>query len=141
MAINDRADLGAALLIERLVREAYSERGPGSITPLQWAILRALGRSGDFSATQGWITRFVNVTAAPVSRSIRALERHGAVITQRDPEDGRQVIVTLTTSGHELLAKDPILTISRRISDLEGNQKVALRHALQHLFLAQVATD
>lgn len=141
MAINHRADLGAALLIERLVREAYSERGPGSITPLQWAILRALGRSDDYSATQGWIARFVNVTAAPVSRSIRALERHGAVITQRDPEDGRQVIVTLTSSGHELLAKDPILTISRRISDLEGNQKVALRHALQHLFLAPVVTD
>lgn len=139
--MNQRSDLGAALLIERLVRDAYSERGPGAITPLQWAILRALGRSEGNSASQGWISRFVNVTAAPVSRSIRALERHGAVISQRDPQDGRQVIVALTESGYELLKNDPILTISRRISGLDGDQKVALRDALQHLFLASVATD
>lgn len=136
MAIDRRSDLAAALLVERLVRDAYSDRGPGSITPLQWALLRALGRARDSAYTQSWLARFVGVTAAPASRSLRALERHGAVESKRDPQDGRQVLVSLTPRGRELLEEDPILAISARIARLDDAEKVAFRGALQHLFMS-----
>jgi len=130
---DDRSDLAAALLLERLVREVYTDRAPGSVTQLQWAILRAISRAGDGGCTQNWIGRFVGVTAAPVSRAIRALERHQAVTTRRDDDDGRQTIVELTTIGHDLLKSDPLLAITGRLSRLDDSDKVAFRRALQHL--------
>lgn len=136
MATEDRSDLAAALLMERLVREAYSDRGPGSVTPLQWAILRTIGRVAPGPCPQSWIARYVGVTAAPVSRAIRALERHGAVATGRDPDDGRQINVELTRTGREMLREDPILAIAARIRHMDPDQKVAFRSALQHLFVA-----
>lgn len=140
MAGNDRSDLAAALLMERLVREAYTDRGPGSVTPLQWAILRTIGRIDPGPCPQGWVARYVGVTAAPVSRAIRALERHGAVTTQRDADDKRQINVSLTPAGKDLLADDPIMAITARIQRLDPDQKVAFRRALQHLFVAPERT-
>jgi len=135
MVGDDRSDLATALLMERLVREAYLDRGPGSVTPLQWAILRAISRAAPKPSTHGWIARFVGVTAGPVSRAIRALERHGAVATHRDAQDGRQVIVELTEIGREFLDNDPILAICGRLNRLGSDEKVAFRRALQHLFV------
>ncbi len=141
MCESDRINLATALLIERLVREAYADRAPGAITPLQWAILRTISRASGEGCTQGWIARFVGVTAAPVNRALKALERHDAVTLQRDASDGRQVIVGLTRFGQDLLKKDPILTISKRLARIEPDKRVEFRHVLEQLFGTSAAIE
>ncbi len=141
MSESDRINLATALLIERLVRDAYADRAPGSVTPLQWAILRAILRAKADPCTQGWISRFVGVTAAPVNRAIKALERHGAVSLRRDENDGRQMIVELTPTGYELLKRDPILVISRRLDRLEPDKRVEFRRVLQQLFVGGITIE
>ncbi len=135
MVERNRSDLATALLIERLVREAYSDRAPGSVTALQWAILRAIDRAGSDGCTQNWIAGFIGVTAAPVNRAIAALERHNAVTRERDALDGRKSVVKLTKTGRSLLENDPIFAITARIARLSALKKVEFRTALQQLFL------
>lgn len=135
MTSNERSDLAAALLIERLVREAYIERAPGSVTPLQWSILRALKRVGDKGCTQSWIASFVGVTAAPVNRAVKALQRNGAVTMNRDASDGRKTVVKLTPHGISLLEDDPIFSITTRLDSLDLKKKVDFRKALQQIFV------
>lgn len=140
MNTNERSDLAAALLIERLVRESYTERAPGAVTPLQWAILRAVKRCGDDGCTQNWIASFVGVTPAPVNRAVKALQRNEAVNVCRDTTDGRKTIITLTSQGLELLDKDPIFSITDRLNRLESSEKKAFRKTLQQLFIDAHAT-
>lgn len=131
----DRSTKAAALLVERLVRDAYSDRTPGSVTPLQWAILRCLSRARPEIKTQSWIAAFVGVTPAPVSRTLRALAARGAVMLERSSTDGRQTVVTLTEAGAVLLADDPILAISSRIADLDDDDQIAFRRVLERLVM------
>lgn len=135
MDAGERSDLAAALLIERLVREAYIERTPGSITPLQWSILRAVKRAGEDGCTQSWIVNFVGVTPAPVNRAVKALQRNGAVDMCRDASDGRKTVVTLTSLGVKLLEEDPIRSITTRLNRLDLPRKAEFRQALQQIFI------
>lgn len=135
MDSNERSDLAAALLIERLVRESYTERAPGAVTPLQWAILRAVKRTGNKGCTQNWIANFVGVTPAPVNRAIKALQRNETVNVGRDASDGRKTVITLTPQGLAMLDKDPIFSITARLNRLDSAEKRAFRNTLQQLFI------
>lgn len=130
-----RGDMAAALLIERLVRDAYSDRAPGSVTPLQWAILRTVKRARPDNCSQNWIARFVGVTAAPANRAIKALQRHGAVTISRDHNDSRKTIISLTAEGEVMLQDDPIHSITRKLAKLDAHKKVEFRNILQQLLL------
>ncbi len=136
-----RSDLATALLIERLVRDAYSDRAPGAVTPLQWAILRAVSRARPEDCNQNWIAGFVGVTAGPANRAIKALERHKAVTIERDPQDARKTIIALTPAGKMMLDQDPILRITRKLAKLETHKKVEFRSMLQQLFLASAENE
>lgn len=131
----DRSDLAAALLIERMVRDAYPDRTPGAISALQWSILRGLARTEPQEKTPSWLAGFVGVTAAPISRALQSLERRGLIRTLRSASDARQTVVRLTENGESALANDPIRAISRRIGRLPEADRVAFKELLRKLML------
>lgn len=132
----DRRDIAAAVLLEKLVADCYQDRAPGSVSRLQWSILRCLGRAEPAEKTSGWIARYVGVTAAPTSRAIRALEEHGLVTLSRSAQDGRQLIVELSDAGQEALSRDPLLRLAGSISKLGETDRISLQRIVQILGLS-----
>ena len=134
---NMKAEVAAAVLIEQMIRDAYSDRAPGQMRPLQWSILRCLARTDPAVKSQSWIARFLGITAAPVSRAVHTLERRGLVVLRRRPEDARQTEVVLTDEGHATLGEDPILKIARRFSRLDEEDKIRLKKLIAALALEE----
>ena len=134
---NMKAEVAAAVLIEQMIRDAYSDRAPGQMRPLQWSILRCLARSEPTVKTQSWIARFLGITAAPVSRAVHTLERRGLVTLRRRPEDARQTEVVLTDEGITTLGDDPILKIARRFARLSEEDKKRLKRLIAALALEE----
>lgn len=86
--------LHSADLVEDCLREALTPLG---IRPKQARVLYALDRIG--SATQIRVAREVNVTAGSMSTMIARLEKLGLLTRQRDPDERRRDVLTLTESG------------------------------------------
>ncbi len=128
-----KSDLAAALLIEKVVRDAYSARRPGEVQPLQWAILRYLQRAEDTQRTPTWIARYVGVTAAPVSRALKTLEARGAILTSPSQRDARSIDVRLTPLGEALLREDPIRYVAAQIAHLPEDERAHFKQTLQTL--------
>lgn len=63
-----------------------------------------------------------DVTKQAVAQALRACEQHGWVAYAPDPTDGRAVLVSLTTAGHEAVAlgRDALRQVQRDIEDRVG---------------------
>ena len=95
------SELAAAVLLERLIRDSYGPRRSSDIQPLQWAILRHLERCGAERTNLSAVTQGVGLTLSPVSRAVSTLADRGLVKRVSNPENAREVLVTLTPLGHE----------------------------------------
>jgi DNA-binding MarR family transcriptional regulator len=114
---DDRGDLAAALLIEKIVRGTYTKNST-EVQPLQWSILRYLERAPEPRCTMTWIRSFLGLTHAPVVRAIKTLVNRGLVEQLDNPSDARSNILRLTHKGCETLAFDPMLSVALRIQKL-----------------------
>lgn len=130
---HDRSDFAAALLIEKLAHDAYTERAPGAISRLQWAIMRCLTRGDPKEKTPTWISNFVGVTLAPVSRALHSLEARAYVTLARSVEDARQTVVALTAAGRAALEEDPLIPLAQSIARLPDEERSYLKDALQQI--------
>ncbi len=131
METGDRSDLAAAILIDKLLNDAYVDRGPGQISRLQWSILRCLARATPEQKTPTWIARFVGLTLAPVTRALDSLNRRGLIVRTKSASDGRQTTVSLTGSGRQILDLDPLKSLAALISRLPEDQKNQFKQTLQ----------
>ena len=123
-----RSDLAAALLIEKIVRETYASARSKEIQPLQWSILRYVGRSTEQECTMIRIAAYLGLTHAPVVRAIKTLVKRGLIDQKPNPFDARSHVLSLTELGYEKLATDPILGVVERIQRLpEGEREVFKR--------------
>lgn len=109
--------------LEMLVREALPVRGPGSLHPRQWAILRHLAEAGPGAQPIGQIARDLGVTHAPASRAVATLAGAGLVCVVIDPGDRRVRYVQLTSAGTRVLEDDPIRRMSAAIEELDSSQR------------------
>ncbi|MBI5260983.1 MAG: winged helix-turn-helix transcriptional regulator [Bradyrhizobium sp.] len=80
------------------VAEVYATRF--SLTRQEWRILAALGGRSDVPTKE--IGRLTTLDKMNVSRAMQSLEARGIVSRTRDPNDGRERIVSLTPSGRSL---------------------------------------
>ena len=86
------------LVSSRILRTRTSSE---QISASQYSVLAFLDRSG--SATPGAIAEFEHVSPPVMTRTLDRLETAGLVARAAHPGDGRQVLVTLTATGADLV--------------------------------------
>jgi DNA-binding MarR family transcriptional regulator len=75
---------------------------PGGLTPTQFSVMNMLDRLG--TCTQNQLGRYVGMDAATAKGVVDRLAAKGLLQTVPDPDDARQLIVSLTDDGIALAA-------------------------------------
>jgi DNA-binding MarR family transcriptional regulator len=118
--------------VELVVRSHLDELlKPSGITALQYTSLTVLERHDGLSAAQ--LARVSFVTAQSVADVIRAVETRGLVRRERNPRNRRELLILLTESGRDLLARHagPVRELEERmVRDLTAHQTDQFRQAL-----------
>lgn len=90
--------LVAVVAVKRALYAGTAGTDPGVFPVLHW--LAASGPS-----RQGPLAEGLGLDVSTVSRHVRALVRDGLVAAQRDPDDGRATVLTVTEQGRQRLAE------------------------------------
>src|SRR5262245_23754522 len=137
-----RTDAGLAaelrLSVMRLRRRLANERHPDNELSLgAMAVLGCLYRNGEM--TVGELATFEKVQPPSMTRTVNCLEE-GAYVTRRPHDtDGRQVLVTLSDLGRDIVLADRDRRdawLAQRLRELTPDERAALRKAapiLAHL--------
>lgn len=118
------------LTIARLARRIRSQRASDDISDGQLAVLFGLQQHGALSI--GDLSTRERVTPPSMNRIVNALEDAGLVSRGSSPDDGRKVIVTLTTTGSELVQETlrrRDAWFAQRLSQLDPEKLAILRAA------------
>jgi DNA-binding MarR family transcriptional regulator len=94
------------------------------------AVLGLLRREGD--QTIGQLAAAERVRPPSMTRTVSCLESEGLVQRRAHPTDGRQVVISLTGQGEELLAAERRRRdawLARRLRELTPDERAALRQA------------
>jgi DNA-binding MarR family transcriptional regulator len=91
-------DLRAA--IRRTARRMRTEAPVTQVTPSQYSVLSALKHG---PSTVSALAEREHVSSPAITRSVTALEARGLVDRVTDPGDRRQVLVSLSAQGGEML--------------------------------------
>jgi DNA-binding MarR family transcriptional regulator len=121
--------------IARLSRRLRALRGPGGggagdLSITQFAALAAIERRG--SMTPRELADHEKVQPPSMTRVIAFLEERGLVERRPHPTDGRQVVLTATDAGHDVLAaarREKEAWLSRRLEELTPEEREILRRA------------
>jgi DNA-binding MarR family transcriptional regulator len=117
------------LSVMRLSRRMRQERS-SSLSPTQIATLATLERHG--TMTLGELAAAERVQPPSMTRVISFLADSGLVARSAHPTDGRQVIVSLTPAGAELLATDRARRdewLAERLAALSVDELAAISRA------------
>ncbi len=128
------APLEIAKLLEHSARRIYKERGPRSIHPGQWAVLRFLASAKDHQKDLNGVAAHLGITPAPASRALAALEEKGLVIGEVRADDRRKRQMTLSPEGRSILENDPMLRLEKIIEALPEEHQNTLQSSLQTIF-------
>ena len=119
------------LSVMRLRRRLTAERDPHNTLSMgSMAVIGVLARLGDH--TLGELAAAERVRPPSMTRTVNCLERDGYVERRPHPDDGRQVVVSVTDSGLAVLAADRARRdawLARTLSDLTPEERAALRAA------------
>ena len=72
------------------------------VTPTQWAVLAKLSEVGPL--TQNLLGRMTAMDAATVKGVVDRVTSRELVTAEPDPQDGRRLVIALTSAGHWLVA-------------------------------------
>ena len=130
-----RTDAGLAaelrLSVMRLRRRLAHERDPGNELSLSaMTVLGCLHRRGEM--TVGELAAAERVQPPSMTRTVKLLETGGYLTRRAHDTDGRQVVVSLTDHGRDLVRADRARRdawLSRRLSELTPEQRAVLRQA------------
>jgi DNA-binding MarR family transcriptional regulator len=112
------SDLRLALgRVARRLRRIYVDAAEG-VSFLELAVLQRLERSGP--AAPGALAGDEGVTSAAVATALTSLAGAGLVRRDRDPQDRRRVIVTITPAGRATLQARESASIDRIEAVLGG---------------------
>jgi len=90
--------------VMRLARRLRAERADHGLTLSQLSVLTGLQRHG--SMTPGELAAHERVRPPSMTRTVAALVDLGLIERAPHPDDGRQVLLTLSEQGRVLLAAD-----------------------------------
>ena len=117
------------------VAEVYADRF--ALSRQEWRILAALGEQPRLPTKE--IGRLTTLDKMNVSRAMQSLEARGIVSRSRDPEDGRERIVTLTAGGRALYRKivpDALAREAELLDVLSAAEIDTLDRVMDKLFAA-----
>jgi len=109
------------------------EREYGLTVP-QLNVLWAVGAPGRVPI--GQVAEKISLSGATVTNIVDRLEEHGLIVRERSQGDKRQVLLSLTGKGREVLAGGPQpfhKCFPERLSRLERWQQTELLAAVQHV--------
>lgn len=95
------AELRRVLLVSSRVLRSHT--ASDEVSASQYSVLAYLERSGE--STPGALASFEHVSPPVMTRILARLEEAGLVARTAHPQDGRQVLVSLTTTGEELVRR------------------------------------
>lgn len=130
--VADDTALASALRLSvvRLNRRLRAQRVDQSVTLTQLAALSTLKEHGPL--TPGELAAHEKVQPPSMTRVLAALEERELITRRPHPSDGRQALVELSGSGHELLAQEVRMReawLSQRLAELRPDQRAVLRAA------------
>jgi DNA-binding MarR family transcriptional regulator len=132
-----RSDAGLAtalrISITRLARRLRAERAKGpepDLSDTQLAALAALERHS--AMTPGELAEHEKVQPPSMTRVLTVLEERGLVVRAPHPTDRRQVVLTVTERGKEVVQQARKLReawLARRLRELSPEERATLRAA------------
>ncbi|MFD0432827.1 MarR family transcriptional regulator [Streptomyces sp. WAC 01325] len=124
--------------VELVVRSHLDELvKPSGITALQYTALTVLQRHDGLSAAQ--LARDSFVTAQSIADLVRSLETRGLVRRERNPQSRRELLILLTDTARELLARHEgeVRELEERmVRELTAHQTEQFRQALSRAWHA-----
>lgn len=124
-----RVAVGAAEVLDLVVRLVYAEAQKTELTPTQWSALRFFADRALADSTIGSFASFYRITHSSASQTISRLDKMG-LVSLRKGSDSRVRLVSLTGHGRSLLQHDPIHTLGRRLDRLPKEKLTGLSDAL-----------
>lgn len=124
----DAHELQVAVM--RLSRRLRAERGDHGLTLTQLACLATLHRHG--AMTPGDLAAHERVQPPSMTRTVNGLAERGLVSRAGNPDDGRQILISLTEEGRELLARDRARReewLTQRLRELPPEERTVLTKA------------
>ena len=121
------------LLIQKVARRIRANRSDERISDSQLSVLVELTRS---ERTPGELAAMERVTPPSMNRTLNGLASSGLVARTRSTDDGRRVVVTITTEGERLIEETRRLRsewLTRRIAELPPDDRAALAAAASAL--------
>lgn len=112
----------------------FGARMGEDLTATQWAALAKLAEKGPCS--QNLLGRHTAMDAATIKGVVDRLVKRGLVETRPDPEDGRRLVVALTTTGAALTQKSipAALDITEQtLAPLDAEERAQLVSLLERL--------
>lgn len=131
-----RTDSGLAsalrISVMRLSRRMRSERHPESeLLPVgQLSVLGSLFRHGE--STVGELAALERVQPPSMTRTVNCLADGGYVVRSKSATDGRQVVVTLSEQGEQMIRADRgsrDAWLAQRLRELTCDERSVLRQA------------
>jgi DNA-binding MarR family transcriptional regulator len=137
---HDSEQIAAALRVSigLLLRRLRQVQDAGDLTLPQTSALARLDRGGP--ATASALAKLEQISPQSMGATVAALQAHGLVVRQTDPEDGRRAVLSVTDSGREILrnrrdARTELLAraLSKGFTDAELEQLKAAAPLLERL--------
>ena len=120
--------------VMRLARRMRRMRADTSLSLTQLSVLGTLGRHGPMAP--GELATHERMQPPSMTRVVNALEEAGYVSRTPHPTDGRQVVVTLSQAGQELLEQDRRQReawLAQRLQELTAEERALLGRAAEVL--------
>jgi DNA-binding MarR family transcriptional regulator len=132
--------LYAVKQVELIVRSHLDDLlRESAVTALQYTALTVLARRDGLTSAE--LARNSFVTPQAMADLVTALERNGLIVRRRNPENRRQLLISLTPAGHALLARfdAPVTGLEMRM--LEGFDEAERERFRDYLNRARSALE
>jgi len=116
--------------LARAVRRIRAERVVEDLADGQFSVLAYLDRNGP--ATPGELAGFERVQPPSITRTLAGLAGRGLVTRSAHPDDGRQVIVSLTAEGTRTVRETRLRRdtwLAARLAELDPDERDLLARA------------
>ena len=121
-------------MLQRIARRIRVNRADGDVGDSQLSVLFHLDVRGPLTPSQ--LAALEHVTPPSMNRTVNGLEESGLISRERDADDARKVLVTLTPEASAVLTETRRLRavwFSDELANLTAGERAALEDALPSL--------